>query len=61
MNQFSYTTNDLLLLLGQSTVEIAWQRGRIAELETRLQALESARAEVELPNGQLTPHAVMQT
>jgi hypothetical protein len=30
------TLNDVLLLLGQSTVEVAWLRARVAELEQQL-------------------------
>jgi hypothetical protein len=41
---------DLLLLLGQNAVELAYLRGRVAELEKRLAELESA------PNG--TPDEV---
>jgi hypothetical protein len=40
-----YTTNDLLLLLGQCTVELAYLRGQMAQLQQRLAALEPA------PNG----------
>jgi hypothetical protein len=42
-----YTTNDLLLLLGQCTVELAYLRGQMARLEQRLAELEPS------PNGQV--------
>ena len=35
-NQPPYTLSDVLLLLGQCTVELAWLRGRVAELEAKL-------------------------
>jgi len=38
-----YSVNDLLLLLGQCTVELAWLRKRVAELE--------AQVTVPAPNG----------
>jgi hypothetical protein len=40
-----YTMNDLLLLLGQSTVELAYLRGQMAQLQQRLAELEPS------PNG----------
>jgi hypothetical protein len=42
-----YTTNDLLLLLGQCTVELAYLRGQMAQLQQRLGELEPS------PNGQV--------
>ena len=39
-----YTLNDVLLLLGQCTVELAWLRGKIAQLEAQLAAADG-------PNG----------
>ena len=36
--QAAYQQNDLLLLLGQCTVELAFLRARVAELETALDA-----------------------
>jgi hypothetical protein len=38
-----YTTNDLLLLLGQCTVELAYLRAQMAQLQQRLAELEPAR------------------
>jgi hypothetical protein len=40
-----YTMNDLLLLLGQCTVELAWLRGQVAQLQQRVAELEPS------PNG----------
>jgi hypothetical protein len=50
-----YTTNDLLLLLGQCTVELAYLRAQMARLEQRLAELEpSPNGQVEAPADMLT-------
>jgi hypothetical protein len=45
--QSPYTMNDLLLLLGQCTVELAYLRSQMAQLQQRLAELEPS------PNGQV--------
>jgi len=50
-----YTTNDLLLLLGQCTVELAYLRAQIAQLQQRVAELEpSPNGQVETPGDVLT-------
>jgi len=47
MDQPPYAMNDVLLLLGQCTVELAFLRGQLAALQQRLKELEPEQA----PNG----------
>jgi hypothetical protein len=48
--QQPYALNDVLLLLGQCTVELAFLRGQIAQLQQRLNELEpSSNGTVEEP------------
>jgi len=42
---YPYTISDLLVLLGQSTVDLAYLRGEVARLQQRLAELEPS------PNG----------
>jgi hypothetical protein len=45
-----YTTNDLLLLIGQCTVELAYLRAQVAMMQQRLNEFEA-----ESPNGRVKP------
>jgi len=50
-----YTTNDLLLLLGQCTVELAYLRGQVTQLQQRVAEIErSPNGQVETPADVLT-------
>jgi hypothetical protein len=44
-----YNLNDVLLLLGQCTVELAYLRARIAELEAHLAAETSEDGRADVP------------
>jgi len=46
VTEVPYTTNDLVLLIGQATVELAYLRARVASLEAQV-----AASQEKPPNG----------